>query len=273
MVGESESVPYRPRPEWYNLRQIAIDLVGSIEKAGIDCNDAVFIGGIAFFFNLRAAFGGRVTMGWRGTHDIDLVVFGLGGAKRLIKAVDDSEIFEKTITTPSHFLDKWILKVKSTGGEGWLSENDRWVKIDLYGNGGSNNEVNLDGRILKPSKIVYDPPEVLTFENGIKVCVPSLRDLIVLKLNFLQHREFLWPSEQVDILGCLAVAEKRGIPLPKMLDDIYNVMFKGVQKQRAKTNFGRVCKFGWVHHKRNEFAIPSYRYLNELNKWVKQLKE
>lgn len=270
MVEKTIDILHRDRLQWFAFRQTAIDVVSLSENFGIKPSELVFIGGFAFYLQLRAAFGSRVTMGWRGTHDVDLLVFGPGNLRKVITAIGESNLYEDATASMSHLPDKHKYEGILGRGRGCLTLRQRSFKFDLYGEN-RNGTIELDGRIFSAQKLIYDHPELITLENGVQFGIPSPRDLITLKLNLLNARDSLWPTEYVDIAGCLAVAEKRGIPLTQIMDDVYAKLAKGNQQQRANSCFDKLCKFCWAKCRTSELIVPSCDYLYGFNEWVKNL--
>lgn len=266
----ADNVPYYDRFNWHALRRAALDIVDLAQKDEIGCEKLVFFGGLGFYFHLRAAFGAQVTPGWRGTHDIDLMVFGKGCLPRLVSAIGGSKIFDSETTMPSHFPHKLTCRGTLAAGAGVLQPNARILKIDLYGEDDSG-KIEVDGRRLSSDRIIYDPPEMLNVGNEGKVAVPSPRDLIILKLNYLWHREFLWPSEYADIAGGIAVAEKRGISPEQIFTDIYRKMTPGDQKERAKKAFAELCRFCRKNRGNDRFILPPGDCFHFLDVWLKKL--
>lgn len=268
---EAENVPYYNRFNWYGLRRATLDVIDLAEKNRIGTENLVFFGGLGFYFHLRAAFGAQVTPGWRGTHDVDLMVFGKGCLPRLISAIESSEIFDTAETSPSHFPNKWTCKGILASGAGVLLPNDRILKIDLYGEDDAG-KIEVDSRMLSRDRIIYDPPEEVNVADKRLVNVPSPRDLITLKLNYLWHRDFLWPSEYADIAGSIAIVEKRGISPKQIFADIYREMTPGDQKERAKKAFVELRRFCRKNRGNPRFIVPDVDYCCDLDSWLKKLE-
>lgn len=267
----ADNVPYYNRFNWYGLRRATLDVVDLAKENEIGTEKLVFFGGLGFYFHLRAAFGAQVTPGWRGTHDVDLMVFGKGGLPRLINAIGSSKIFDTEETLPSHFPNKWTCKGVLASGAGVLLPGDRVLKIDLYGEDDSGG-LEVDRRRLSHDRIIYDPPERVNVGNGKNVAVPSPRDLIILKLNYLWHRDFLWPSEYADIAGGIAVVEKRSINPEQIFTDIYKKMTPGDQKERAKKAFAELCRFCRKNRGDERFILPARDCFLFLDMWLKKLE-
>ncbi len=251
---------FYPRMEWNLIYQTALDIKLTGEKAGIEPRQLVFIGGLSCAFHLRNAFGGYKVVQWRGTNDVDLIVFGSGGPQRLMDAVKSSSQFGGCKNQISHLPDKWSCQLSTQRGKGFFSDQERTVEVDLFGQVQSG-VVHLNSRNLEPDKLIYDPPEELEIGNRVKVMAPSLRDTVILKMDILQDAKSLREKDHYDILGCLAVAEKKKIPCLTIASQVLRQMATREQSQRARETFYDIADAVQKGYLSQSWNIPSKRYL------------
>lgn len=263
---DKQELTLQPRFEWYGVHKVALGLVEVANQTGLKPENLVFIGGMACFFHLESVFGKSETMSWRGTQDVDLVVFGMGNVLRFMKGIKTSTILKEAVHSSSHLPDKWSCRVKNPVGQDYLPEEKRWTDIDLYGQV-RREGISLNQRTLRPEQIIYDPPICLETGGRRVVHVPSLRDTLTLKLDVLFYSPHLRPKDQFDVLGCLAKAETKGIALETITREAFAKIFTREQAiktvgalRELKTVFQTTDLSGW--------RLPSREYLKNLEDYL-----
>lgn len=250
------------RFKWNEILITKAFLPDIAEAVGVGREDLIFIGGIACYFLLTGAFGERVTQNWRGTGDIDLVIFGIGSAKRTMDAIrEDKKYVKKAEVCESHLPDKYCCRIIPTGVEGNLSRTDPkdWIQVDIYGQK-ENGGVTLNQRTLTSSeKILNYPPEEITI-NKKKFRFAGLYDMITLKFDVLTGALDLRLKDLYDLLGCFAVAERRDIPPSGLYNHIERGILGKEYRDRARKAIGSLAE-EFDHH--NCPFKPSRDYFKE----------
>lgn len=273
----------QPRMEWYLVHDTATNLVKSAEQGNIKPQHLVFIGGFAAYFHLREALGRQTMFKWRGTHDLDIVIFEKNGAAKLVGAARQIGAFEEVTYEESLSLpDKYSSAVMTLKGRGYLSPEKRHVEVDLYTLNPRTGTVQINNRHLRPhpAQFITEQVQMLPIREEdkrkglpeLRVTVPSLVDTIILKLDIIQYSPGFRDKDASDILGLLRVAELKGVEAR----DVLNKTLSRVEPMEfwVKTRDELTRLIGSAQRKaslvRQEAAlVPSLRYLTALNEALK----
>lgn len=268
--------------EWYMVHDTAVNLVRSAEQGGIEPQHLVFIGGFAAYFHLRSVLGRQTMFKWRGTHDLDTVIFKKDGAARLIGAARQIGAFKEVTYKKSHLPDKASSTVMTLKGRGYLSPEKRHVEVDLYILNPRTGTVQINNRHLRPHPAQFITEQVQTLpireedkRKGLpelRVTVPSLVDTIILKLDIIQYSPGFRDKDDSDVLGLLRVAELKGVEARDVLREALSRIEPMDFWIKTRDELSRLI--GSAQRKaslvRQEAAlVPSLRYLTALNEALK----
>ncbi len=159
-------------------------------------NNTYTVGGYAIMSYLVAEFGEEILNVWRGSHDVDLVATD----QTVLSVIMGS--FDQRIQRLSHIPDKYSLEVKDKHTE--LA--DLICEVDLYR--------CWNGRLRINQREICDDflngAEHLRI-YGINVSVPSITQLIKLKLDVQTYERHLRPKDRIDIVDLISILINRKV--------------------------------------------------------------
>lgn len=237
-----------PREQWEGVFSLSCDLPNIANDVGIERSCLVFIGGLACYFHLFKTFG-LEPQNWRGTVDIDLVLFGKGTTQRLIAGLRKADGITSVSTQRSHLEDKFRSSV--------LRKSSPYpVEIDLYGELDRREGVFLNGIRILPDKIVNQPPISISNKDGSNpVYVPDIIDTLLLKWDVLTGADEFRQKDTCDLIGCLAVTEAEGLRASEICRAISNHIFGPEIRRKTRDNLKKLvdrCRGA-----REEGLVPS----------------
>lgn len=207
------------RHEWYQINSF----LQKVGQAGVELDlqpkDMVHIGGTGNFYRLYAAFGPSATIHFRGTHDMDIVSFNQGVARRVldrIKGMPDSPILDYTIRKSPNIPDKMSIYVALNSKN--MPGLSTGFELDVYES--STGLIRFNKRLFTAERLILDPPEklILPPHRGF-VIVPSLRDYFIIKMDIVDYsKSGLRSKDQVDILATLATCDKTNVEFSELLE-------------------------------------------------------
>ncbi len=203
------------RMEWNLVLRLAKDLSEEAKEARIDPHQIVLVGGFATFLHTKEALGNKVVNFWRGTHDVDLVITQRGGTGMLLAGLQESGNYQYIDSARSHFINKQTWNIQNKP-KGYLLEKQRDIDIDVYFLDKDRNSVDFNGRFISPypNNFITEPVNLVNILNDgkiNKIAIPSVTDLILMKLDIIKFSAKLRDKDKNDILSLLMVAEKRGL--------------------------------------------------------------
>lgn len=238
----------QPRMEWYLVGRAASGLIRAGERSGINPKDLIYIGGFATYLHLRSVVGDMAVTHWRGTKDVDLMVFERGGGKRLIKGIErrgnygDAEIKYKQ----SHFVDKDSFEVVFPT-QGYLKEEAAKVDLDVYSPQKDSRYIHMNERQLArfPEPFLSSKVETYVIKDQghpVEVSVPSIADCMILKLDVVNYSKNnnLRDKDKSDLLTLLYVAEAKGMDATVLIREVFSYIGGAIQSKTAEQLLGAI---------------------------------
>lgn len=145
------------RLPWYQVGDFLDNMAKAQEELGV--YQIINIGGNAVYYWLLSTMGPSTITNFRGTEDLDMVSFSQGKFRNVLGMMQDKDYIKGWNRRPSYgFTDKQTYEIglNELNGAGLPSK----LKVDMYS--AKFGKVHFNGRILRPDRIILEPPVQLT---------------------------------------------------------------------------------------------------------------
>jgi len=185
------------------------EILAMAYQSGIPETDIVNIGGATAMLHSNSSQNTtRWSSGWRGTHDLDIVLTFQGGRELFVQTLKEQGVEVSSSRRSGSIRDKWALEIELGTGKGAFRQG-RILEIDIYTATNNKGDAKINNRTIHafPHNFITEP--VGQFQVGhTTYTVPSVIDCLALKTDVIpQVRD----KDRIDINALLFAAENYGI--------------------------------------------------------------